>query len=79
MKREADIGSDHQLVKAMIKLKKLRSTSEKISPRMRVNIDKISDPREKKDCTVKLQKRFQMLKNLVEDTVDEKWGKYQGL
>lgn len=72
VKRGADIGSDHQLVTAELKLK-LRSTGRKVKSRKRFDIEKLKDIKVKRDFTIKLQNRFQLLQNLDEETIDAKW------
>ncbi|XP_071153457.1 uncharacterized protein [Mytilus edulis] len=73
VKRGADVGSDYQLITALIQLK-LRATGKKVLSRKRFDIDKLEDIKVKRDFAIKLQNRYQVLENSVRDeneTLDE--------
>ena len=76
VKRGADVGSDHHLVTAILKLK-LRSTGTKVIIRKQFNTERLRSSRVQKEYTVKLENRFKVLQDLQEDdeTIDQKWEK----
>ena len=69
VKRGADIGSDHHLVTALIKLK-LRGTKQKETPLRRFDIGRLKDIRVKNEFSIQVKNRFQALQNLPE--IDER-------
>ncbi|VDI55668.1 Hypothetical predicted protein [Mytilus galloprovincialis] len=74
VKRGADVGSDHQLITALIQLK-LRATGKKVPSRKRFDIDKLEDIEVKREFAIKLQNRYQVLENSARDEnerLDEK-------
>ena len=76
-RRGADVGSDHHLVQADLKLK-LRSGSPQCQTRLdRYNVNLLRDMDIANKFTVEVKNRFQVLEeqhgNEVEDTIQEKW------
>ena len=79
VKRGADVGSDHQLVVATLKLK-LRKIKKKEARRKTFNTDKLKDAAIRNDFKIKLQNKFQALADLENhtqpgtDEIDSKWS-----
>ena len=69
MKRRADVGSDHHLVTAFIKLK-LRSAGRRMAAKRHVDTEKLRDPKMKSAFVLQVKNRFQALQNLEEEAVD---------
>ncbi|XP_005091913.1 craniofacial development protein 2-like [Aplysia californica] len=65
VKRGADVGSDHHLVTARIKLK-LKKTFTKEATRTRFNVHKLSDGNVRSAFRLELKNRFQALQDLEE-------------
>ncbi|XP_061171309.1 uncharacterized protein LOC133180881 [Saccostrea echinata] len=76
VKRGADVGSDHHLVTAHIKLKLI-----KVAPKSnirRINTGKLRENKVRQDFRLELKNRFQVLQCgdvENEEVVDEHWGK----
>ena len=69
MKRGADVGSDHHLVTAFIKLK-LRSAGRWMTAQRHFDTKKLCDPNVKNAFVLQVKNRFQALQNLEEEAVD---------
>uniref|UniRef100_A0A8C7WPA4 Endonuclease/exonuclease/phosphatase domain-containing protein n=1 Tax=Oryzias sinensis TaxID=183150 RepID=A0A8C7WPA4_9TELE len=70
VKRGADVGSDRQLVTAMIKLK-LRKSQKMAHAPTKFNVQKLQDPRIRHSFVLQVKKRFQALQDLdTEVSVD---------
>ena len=69
VKRQADVGSDHNLVVAKLKLKlrKVRLGEEK---KPRFDVDKLKNPETKKQFVLELKNRFQVLQNDTSISID---------
>lgn len=79
VRRGADVGSDHHLVVATIKLK-LRKTGMKANHTRRFDVEKLKDPKLKSAFTLALKNRFQTLQEAQDDfnntgNIDAAWGK----
>ncbi|XP_067411321.1 uncharacterized protein [Emydura macquarii macquarii] len=67
VKRGADVGSVHQLVTAMVRLK-LRKTQNKPHIQRRFDIQKLQDSRTKHSFVTQVKNRFQVLQDLVTES-----------
>jgi hypothetical protein len=81
VKRGADVGSDHHLVVATIKLK-LRKTGTKTKHSQRFNIDKLKTLKVRKAFSLELKNKFQALQEIQEDeentgNVDAAWKRIE--
>ena len=77
--RGADVGSDHHLVLAKIKLK-LRKGKFVSNQRPRYNIISLSNPQKKEEYAVTVANRFQALEILGDsDNIEEHWNKIKGV
>lgn len=63
VKRGADVGSDHQLVTAMVRLK-LRKAQNKVHVQRKFDIQKLKDPCTKHIFVTQVRNRFQALQDL---------------
>ena len=72
-RRGADIGSDHHLVVAKIKIR-LSSRKKHQNPRVRYDVRKLKNQEEKQAFQIKLQNRFELLQTNENDTVEQIWG-----
>ena len=70
VKRGADIGSDHYLVTAMIKLK-LKRNGATAKTNTRYNVKKLQDELSRSAFTTSLKNRYQVLQELSEDAQRE--------
>lgn len=78
VRRGADVGSDHHLVTANIKLK-LQKISEQ-SRKRRYDTGKLKDSKIVKEFNLELKNRYQILQNRnSEDSVEEHWNKVEEL
>lgn len=66
VRRSADVGSDHQLVTADIRVK-LRAVENTRNMRQRYDIDKLKDPNTSKSFTISLKNKFQVLADLNDE------------
>jgi len=66
VRRGTDVGSDHHLVTAYVKLK-LRSTGRKPSCNQRFNTDNLKEPSVKNAFITQLRNRFQSLAVLSDE------------
>ena len=66
VKRGADVGSDHQLVIAKVKLK-LRRSQNKTDMQRGYNVQKLTDPHTKLTFITQVRNRFQALQSLSSD------------
>ena len=69
VKRGADVGSDHNLVTAFIKLK-LRSASRRMTAQRHFDTEKLHDPKVKSVFALQVKNIFQALQNLEEEAID---------
>ena len=69
VKRGADVGSDHNLVTAFIKLK-LRSASHRMTAQRHFDTEKLHDPKVKSVFALQVKNIFQALQNLEEEAID---------
>ncbi|XP_063435686.1 craniofacial development protein 2-like [Mytilus trossulus] len=78
VKRGADVGRDHHLVKADIKLK-LRANGKNTRSWKQFDIEKLKESNVRKEYTTLIRNRFRILENLNDEddtvTIDDKWGK----
>ncbi|XP_071484953.1 craniofacial development protein 2-like [Diadema antillarum] len=77
VRRGADVGIDHPLVVADIKLKLKRAERQQI-PRRRFDFDRLRDPKVKSAFTLELRNRFQALQDLeveepTQEIIDTAW------
>lgn len=63
VKRGADVGSDHQLVTAMVRLKLLKAKN-KTHVQQKFDTQKLKDPRLKHSFVTQVRNRFQALQDL---------------
>ena len=78
VRRGADVGSDHHLVTANIKLK-LQKVSVSYRVR-RYNTGKLKDRRTANEFNIELKNRFQLLENRNDDnSVEEQWNQVEEL
>ena len=75
VKRGADVGSDHQMIIAKVKLK-LRRTQNKIDIQRRYNIQKLKDPHTKITFITQVKNRFQALQSLNSDDENNNINSY---
>ena len=69
VKRGAEVGSDHHLVTAFIKLK-LRSAGCRMTAQRHVDTEKLRDPKMKSAFVLQVKNRFQALQNSEEEVTD---------
>ena len=69
VKRQADVGSDHNLVVAKLKLK-LRKVRLGVEKKPRFDVDKLKNPDTKKQFVLELKNRFQVLQNDTSISMD---------
>lgn len=77
MKRGVDVGSNHHLVTANIKLN-LMNVAPKCNIR-RIDTEKLKDNKVRQDFTLELKNRFQVLQHYCDENgkvVDEQWGRF---
>lgn len=80
VRRGADVGSDHHLVTASIKLK-LRSVGPPNKEHRRYDVDKLKSPEIQKAFFLQLKNRFQALADFYEEEgntdeeINKKWDK----
>ena len=67
VRRGADVGSDHHLVTAVLKLK-LRRAGKKITGQQHFAVDKLHDPKVKAAFILQLKNRFQALADMSDNT-----------
>ena len=77
--RSADVGSDHHLVLAKVKIKMVKQIKAK-GPRKKYCVEKLKDPSVQEAFKIKLSNKFSVLSNLGEDeenvgSVEETWTK----
>ena len=70
MKRGSDVGSDHLLVIANIRLK-LRRTDQRHADHRRLDVNKLKDPDVKRSFTIQIRNRFQALSDQENNTQQE--------
>ncbi|RUS68494.1 hypothetical protein EGW08_023744 [Elysia chlorotica] len=70
VKRGADVGSDHLLVIANIRLK-LRRTDQRHADHRRLDINRLKDPDVKRSFTIQIRNRFQALSDQENNTQQE--------
>ena len=75
VKRGAEIGSDHFLVCAEIKLK-LAKIGRKTG-RIKFNTDKLKDENIRKEFIVEIRNRFARLETESEETLEMQWGSFK--
>ena len=79
VKRGADVGSDHHLVTADIKLK-LRANGKNTRSWKQFDIEKLKESNVRKEYTTLIRNRFKILENLNDEddteTINDKWGKF---
>ena len=73
VRRGADVGSDHNLVIAKVKLKLKKNWADKTSQRVRFDTTLLKNPVKKEEFRINLSNRWQVLQGLEEDDVNEKW------
>ena len=79
VRRGADVGSDHHLVTANVKLKLMKqATPHRVK---KFDTGKLKDPRKKQEFKLELRNRFRVLENLAESdeqgSVEENWQRVQ--
>ena len=67
VKRGADVGSDHHLVLAVLKVK-LRKTGSKKTGRQQFDVEKLHDPKVKGSFVLQLKNRFQARADMDDHT-----------
>ena len=78
MNRGADVGSDHQLVIAKVKLK-LRKTGKKSTTRLQFDIEKLQDLHVRNSFKIELKNKYQALADMEDynqpgtDEINQKW------
>ena len=70
MKRGADVGSDHLLAIANIRLK-LRRTDQRHADHRRLDVNKLKDPDVNRSFTIQIRNRFQALSDQENNTQQE--------
>ncbi|KAK3783096.1 hypothetical protein RRG08_059971 [Elysia crispata] len=70
VKRGSDVGSDHLLVIANIRLK-LRRTDQRHADHRRLDVNKLKDPDVKRSFTIQIRNRFQALSDQENNTQQE--------
>ena len=84
VRRGADVGSDHQLVIAKIKLK-LKKQNLKVSNIRKYDIEKLKNPRTKTMFSIELKNRFQALQDLANeneentDYIEDSWKSVENI
>ena len=73
VRRGADVGSDHNLVIAKVRLKLKKKWTDKTSQRIRFDTTLLKNPVKKEEFKISLSNRWQVLQGLEEDDVNEKW------
>ena len=79
VKRGADVGSDHHLVTAALRLK-LRRSGPKPTGQKRYDIEKLRDPKTRSSFVLQLRNRFQALADAEQQEssdVSKKWERVQ--
>ena len=80
MRRGADVGSDHHLVTACLKLK-LKSAGRPAKGRSRFDVGQLKQPNVRKSFTLEVRNRFEALAGMdekddnIEDGVNRNWRK----
>ncbi|XP_025085353.1 uncharacterized protein LOC112558855 [Pomacea canaliculata] len=76
--RRGDVGSDHHLVVADIKMK-LRSTGRKSAAHRRFDVERLQDPKLKNAFTLQVKNRFQALADMTDiceanaESINQRW------
>ena len=68
VRRGADVGSDHHLVTATLKLKLRKNTTSKTG-RQQFDVDKLHDMKTKNTFTIQLKNKFQALADMENNTL----------
>ena len=71
VKRGADVGSDHHLVSAKLKLKLRKNWTEQQRRKVRFNVNFLKDAQKQKDFQLALTNRFQALEEMREEDSSE--------
>ena len=80
VKRGADVGSDHHLVIARLKLKLRKNWTEQQGRKARFNINFLEDAQKQKDFQLVLSNRFQALQDIQEDDsldLESQWKNFK--
>ena len=72
VQRGADVGSDHHLLVATLKMK-LKRHPVKGDRRTRYNVNHLQDQEKKKNFCISLSNRFSLLEQLEEENVENHW------
>ncbi|XP_025097624.1 uncharacterized protein LOC112565936 [Pomacea canaliculata] len=78
VRRRGDVGSDHHLVVANIKMK-LRSTGRKSAAHRRFDVERLQDPKLKNAFTLQVKNRFQALADMTDiceadaESINQRW------
>ena len=75
-RRGADIGSDHHLVIAKLKVR-LSARKRQPNPRVRFNVGKFRNHDVKQDFKISLYNRFEALQTTEENTVEDTWTAFK--
>ena len=73
--RGADIGSDHELVVAKVKIKIAKAKKNSEQMHKRFNVTKLAHGNIREEFTISLQNRFQALSGMDENSVESKWSR----
>ena len=74
-RRGADVGSDHYLVLAKVKLKLKRNFTGCVNSRLRFNTHLLKDVHTKEEFRITLSNRFQVLQEVSEEmSIEDKWN-----
>ena len=71
--RGADVGSDHHLVIAKVKIKLKKYKKENNGCRKKYQVNLLQDDNKKKDFQLELSNKFQALENLEDLPIEEHW------
>jgi hypothetical protein len=77
VRRGADVGSDHHLVVARLKLKLKRNQTDASDGRVKYNISLLKDPKTKEQFNLVLENRFKVLQELIEEEEDNVFNRWQ--
>ena len=73
--RGADVGSDHQLVVAKLRMKLKRNGDGENCQRFKYNTTVLNDNEIQKEFSITLSNRVQAFQYLEEETIDDQWNK----
>ena len=70
-RRGADIGSDHHLVVAKIKIRLSARKKQQHNPRVKYDVKKLKSPEVKQEFKIQLQTCFEPLQELENESVEQ--------